>query len=223
MIKTIYILRGSKHESYSDFKRRVFSSISTIESKHAVESIKIVLTENAPPVLSIIPFKKEKIAVISIKSEIEPEIAEIKREKGFVGKYRVTEELPVTYSKSWEDGEATPGICLLTLFRKKKNIDYTLFLDRWHNGHTPLSLKLHPLWNYNRNVVDTNDTSNVENWDGIVEEHFKERSDLLNPFTFFGEARVIIKNMIAVYKDTKSFIDYPTMQPYLAMEYHIKS
>lgn len=223
MIKTIYILRGSKHESYSDFKRRVFSCISSNQSKYELETIKIVLTEKAPPVLSIIPFKKEKIAVISFKSELEPEISEIKREKGFVGKYQVSEALPVAYTKNWEDGEATPGTCLLTLFRKKKSIDYPVFIDRWHNGHTPLSLKLHPLWNYNRNVVESNDNSNVENWDGIVEEHFKERSDLLNPFTFFGKAKVIIPNMIAVYKDTKSFIDYPSMQPYLAMEYHIKS
>ena len=27
------------------------------------------------------------------------------------------------------------------------------FMKRWHEGHTPLSLELHPLWNYNRNVV----------------------------------------------------------------------
>lgn len=223
MIKTIYILRGSKHESYSDFKRRVFSCISSNQSKYSLETIKIVLTEKAPPVISIIPFKKEKIAVISFKSELEPVISEIKREKGFVGKYQVSEALPVAYTKNWNDGEATPGTCLLTLFRKKKSIDYPVFLDLWHNGHTPLSLKLHPLWNYNRNVVESNDNSNVENWDGIVEEHFKERSDLLNPFTFFGKAKVIIPNMIAVYRDTKSFIDYPSMQPYLAMEYHIKS
>ena len=223
MIKTIYNLRGSKHESYLDFKGRIFLSISNFENKYAIESIKVVLTENAPPTISIIPFKRKKIAVISIKSELEQEISELELDYSFIGKYQVEEALPVAYTKTWEDKEKTPGICLLTLFKQKKNIDYSLFLDRWHNGHTPLSLKLHPLWNYNRNVVENNGKTNKENWNGIVEEHFKDRSDLLNPFTFFGNPSVIIQNMLAVYKDTKSFIDYPSMQPYLAMEYHIKS
>ena len=42
---------------------------------------------------------------------------------GFSGAYEVEEALPVAYNKDWEDGETTPGICLLTLFRQKKGID----------------------------------------------------------------------------------------------------
>jgi hypothetical protein len=223
MIKTIYIVRGSKHESYADFKNRMFSIISIIESKYLVSSLKIVLTEKAAPLISIIPFKRKKIAIISILGEKDQTINEIEEEAGFSGKYTVKEALPVSYSKTWKDGEATPGICLLTLFNQKKNISHAVFIDRWHNGHTPLSLKIHPLWNYNRNVVENNESNNKEKWDGIVEEHFKEKSDLLNVFTFFGKPQVIIQNMIIVYRDTKSFIDYPSMQTYLAMEYHFKS
>jgi hypothetical protein len=135
----------------------------------------------------------------------------------------VEEALPVAYEKTWPDGEVTPGVCLLTLFRKKKSIDHGTFIDRWHNSHTPLSLKLHPLWNYSRNVVRTAVKSDSQYWDGIVEEQVRTRADLLNPFRFFGNPLMIIPNMIRVYVDTKSFLDYATIEPYLVMEYHISS
>jgi hypothetical protein len=79
------------------------------------------------------------------------------------------------------------------------------------------------LWNYNRNVVDQKASWNKESWDGIVEEHFRTNSDLLNPIKFFGKPYRIIQNMVKVYSDTKSFIDYKTIEPYLAMEYYVKS
>ena len=79
------------------------------------------------------------------------------------------------------------------------------------------------LWNYNRNTVENYSSNTIELWDGIVEEHCKTREDLLNPFKFFGKPTSIIQNMITVYKDTKSFLDYGSIEPYLAMEYWLKS
>ena len=59
-------------------------------------------------------------------------------------------------------------------------------------------------------------------WDGIVEEHMRTRSELLNPFKFFGNPIVVIPRMIQVYTDTKSFLDYKSIEPYLVTEYHVK-
>ena len=223
MNKAMYLIRGLKEESYDDFKKRIHDLANDIYKKYDPATLKIVLTETPPPLFSIIPFRKTKIAVFSIKNDASTFIPEIKNTNGFTGAFEVTEALPVAYTKNWQDGTATPGICLLTLFNQKKNIDHKTFIDRWHNGHTPLSLKLHPLWNYNRNVVDQRNPENIENWDGIVEEHFRTKSDLLNPFKFFGHPFRIIPNMLLVYLDTKSFLDYKTIEPYLAMEYHLKS
>jgi hypothetical protein len=222
MEKTIYLIRGSKTESYAEFKDRILNSAYDFMSTHSPDRLKLVLTEYAPPLFSIIPFQHKKIAVLSSYADqvtINPNLVS---EKGYAGSYHVTEALPVSYAKTWTDGVATPGVCLLTLFNKKKGISYDGFIDTWHNSHTPLSLKFHPLWNYNRNVVTENGANNKENWDGIVEEHFKTKEDLLNPFRFFGNPFVIIQRMMAVYQDTKKFIDYPSMQPYLAVEYHLK-
>ena len=223
MIKEIYLVRGTDQESYQDFNSRIFKTVSLLVKELKPEALKISITTVAPPRITIIPFRQSKIAAISIyKNNPEP-VEELRKAEGFYGAYRVTEALPVAYQKSWKDGEPTPGACLLTLFSKKKNIDYQTFIHRWHNGHTPLSLRIHPLWNYVRNVVNESIFEDSAWFDGIVEEQVKKTTDLLNPFRFFGNPLIIIPRMLMVYSDTKSFIDYPGMETYLASEYHIKS
>ena len=223
MKKTIYLVRGQQMETYGEFKDRIHKFSRAILNESTVETLRMVLTEEAPPTFSVIPFKKGKIASVSVVSDKELSKTLLDSVPGFSGAFEVIEALPVSYSKDWEDGEVTPGVCLLTLFRQKRSIDHETFIDRWHNSHTPLSLKLHPLWNYNRNVVKKSIKDSPESWDGIVEEHCRTRSDLLNPFKFFGDPVHIIPNMISVYLDTKSFLDYGSIEPYLAMEYHLKS
>jgi hypothetical protein len=223
MEKLIYLIKGLTTESHSQFNDRVFTTVRTFISAESPVSVKVVITEAFPPKLSIIPFKKKKMASVSVYQETNEVSETLTKMDGFSGAYHVTEALPVAYDKSWEDGEATPGVCLLTLFKQKKGITYEKFIDRWHNSHTPLSLRLHPLWNYSRNVVDEKLTKDSTIWDGIVEEHFRHRSDLLNPFKFFGTLFTILPNMIKVYTDTNAFLDYRTIETYLAMEYHIIS
>jgi hypothetical protein len=223
MGKLIYLIKGLPTESYIQFKDRIFDAVNVFAKAENPASLKLVITENSPPKISIIPFKKLKIASVSVckeKNNLSPLLTDM---NGFAGIYKVTEALPVVYSKTWNDGEQTPGVCLFTLFKPKIGLDYKTFIDRWHNNHTPLSLRLHPLWNYNRNVVDEKLTDNSEDWSGIVEEHFQNRSHLLNPFKFFGNPLVILPHMLKVYTDTKSFLDYKTIETYLAMEYHIIS
>lgn len=220
--KFIYIVRGKEKESYEMFKERIFLLLKEVLGTKKVHSLKVTLTVNPPPKTSIIPFKKDKIAVISAIQNDKNYLSVFRSMEGYEGSYTVEEAVPVSYDKNWEDEIQTPGICLLTLFNKKVGLDRDVFLDIWHNSHTPLSLKVHPLWNYNRNVVEEYGKENKVNWDGIVEEQFKTRQDLLNPLLFFGNILKIIPNMIKVYLDTKSFLDYKTIEPYLAHEYHIK-
>ena len=222
MQKDIYLIRGMESESYDDFRHRIFSMVNSEKPNH--DSVKLVITEQKPPRYSVIPFKKSKIAAVSIYSEMHNgSISSFLESEGFIGSYKVTEALPVKYEKTWQDGEITPGVCLLTLFRKKKRLEYAKFIDRWHNGHTPLSLKIHPLWHYNRNVVESQHPDNSEKFDGIVEEHCETSSELFNPFKFFGNPLIVIPRMLQVYFDVNSFIDYPSIEPYLVAEYHLKT
>ena len=181
MNKEIYLIKGLADEDYAAFNSRIAGLIEYVTETAQPKGITYTITDQAPPPMSIIPFKE------------------------------------------WIDGQPSPGVCLLTLFSKKNNIDHPTFIDRWHNSHTPLSLRYHPLWNYNRNVVDEYLTTNDAAFHGIVEEQVRERRDLLNPFRFFGNPLVIIPRMIHVYLDTKSFIDYPTMETFLAKAYVVRS
>lgn len=223
MHKEIYLIKGMQEEEYTAFLSRIAGIAEYVAEKLKPVRLKYTITAKAPPTFSIIPFSRHKIAAVSLLRENSIPADCLTDAEGFYGAYRVEEALPVSYVKEWADGEPTPGACLLTLFSKKKNIDYEIFIDRWHNSHTPLSLKYHPLWNYNRNVVGEKLTQDSMHFNGIVEEQVKQSSDLLNPFKFFGNPLIILPRMLNVYADTKSFIDYATMETFLAMEYHIKS
>jgi len=223
MHKEIYLIQGIADEEYNAFTSRIAGIVEYVTEKIKPNGIKYTITDRSPPAISIIPFSRKKMAAISIYKENTRSADSLIDADGFYGAYRVTEALPLAYLKEWPDGNATPGACLLTLLAKKKSIDYPTFIDRWHNSHTPLSLRIHPLWNYNRNVAHEKLSPDTNHFDGIVEEQVKETSDLLNPFKFFGHPLVIIPRMLKVYTDTKSFIDYPSMETFLATEYHIKS
>ena len=223
MQKLMFLVRGDKKESHESFKQRVLEQSASLASLHTPSALKVTVTAYPPPAISIIPFKKDRIAAISITDPEGDFMDTIRKFHGLCGGYRVEEAIPVGYEKTWADGMQSPGVCLLTLFKQKKGIDYNTFIDRWHNSHTPLSLKLHPLWNYSRNVVKKKVMDNSQPWDGIVEEHFRTSSDLLNPFKFFGNPFMIAWNMMQVYTDTRSFLDYKTIEPYLVAEFHIVS
>jgi len=221
MQKEIYVVKGLRSEDYTIFRKRMFDLVTVISDRIKPVTLKITLTEETPPRMSVIPYRKEKVAVFSLTQPTHTDPDFIINEDGFVGGYDVDEAVPVAYEKTWENKTPTPGVCLLTLFHRKPGIDQETFIRRWHEGHTPLSLRLHPLWNYNRNVVRDRLTETTFWYDGIVEEQFKNRSELMNPFRFFGPAWKVPYHMYLVYKDSNSFIDMKRIETYLATEYHI--
>lgn len=222
MKKEIVLIKGSRDEEYASFKARMFALGSKILKAALPQALKVSLTESGPPLLSVIPFRREKCAAFSIYEGSGAKELLLGTD-GLTGIYSVEEAIPVYYEKQWKDGLPTPGVCLLTLFHQKPGIDRENFIRRWHEGHTPLSLRLHPLWNYNRNVVLQSLDAQYFWYDGIVEEQFKIRNDLLNPFIFFGPPLKVPRHMMEVWKDTRSFIDMKQIETYLAVEYHLKS
>lgn len=223
MKKEIYIIRGSNNESYQHFFERNVSLLHNVARLPSVSACKCTCTTSSPPKISVIPFRKKKVAVLSVYHSGLELIDLLVASPGFAGAWLAHEAIPVSYSKTWDDLIPTPGVCLLTLFKKKRGISDETFIDRWHNNHTPLSLKIHPLWNYNRNVVKALSPAPSVPWDGVVEEQFRTKSDLLNPVRFFGHPLIMPYRMWQVYSDTQSFLDYRSIEPYFATELWIKS
>jgi len=223
MPKEIYILRSRMSEDYNSFKNRIIRLAGEVVDHYTPESLKACLTIRRPPLISVIPFRREKVALLSVTRKSGTGMDLITQSEGYDGGYQVEEAVPVAYDKDWVDGDPTPGACLLTLFHKKPGLDQDTFLNRWHNGHTPLSLRIHPLWNYNRNVVTGTMNGDSKRYDGIVEEQFRKSSHLLNPLVFFGPLLKVPLHMYRVLVDTRSFIDMRRIETYLASEFHIKS
>jgi hypothetical protein len=221
--KAIYVIRGTDSETYPNFRARVLELARLAEEEADPRLLKVTLTVSKPPRMSVIPFRRTKVAAISIRTGAPAQVTGLSQAEGFFGGYLVDEAIPVAYEKTWSDGIMTPGVCLLTLFHRRSGLDESTFLHRWHNGHTPLSLRLHPLWNYNRNVVTNIKEGSISAYDGIVEEHFRKRSDLLNPLRFFGPPIKVPVHMMQVWIDSRSFIDMKRIEVYLAAEYILRS
>ena len=219
MNKTISIIRGNDNEKYEGFHQRVKEVVEKLAAENPL-ALHYTITLEKPPKVSLIPFLKGRIAMISIHDDREFHDL-LKDVDGYSGSFRVTEALPRAYERNWENRHPTPGVCLLTLFRQKKGIGYEKFIDRWHNGHTPFTLKVHPIYHYNRNVVEERFGNPPVDYDGIVEEHTHDKKTLLNPFRFFGKPWMAPVNMVRTYFDVNSFIDYKSIETYLVREYHI--
>jgi hypothetical protein len=218
MIKTILIFREDADADRTAFAARIREAVVPKLLPFCPAGLKTSISDIPPPMLRVIPFRKDLIAVVSAEGASDQLVQKGSALKGYAGAFRVAEALPVSDEAHWPRNVPAPGIGLLTLFRKKQGLEEDAFLLRWFEGHTPLSLKLHPLTNYNRNrVIETLEGSRTS-YDGIVEEHVREARDLLNPLRFFGHPPWTLVHMLRVLWDVRGFIDYPSIETWLVSE-----
>jgi hypothetical protein len=230
MHKTLLLLRApagfSRGALWTEVVERLAPRLLAAEPLAA----KVCLTTPQPPRRSLIPLKRDRqLALFSCYARdgaagerLAEQAAAALPSAWQLHGYRVAESLPLQYQRDWPLGQRTPGAGLLTLFRKKPGLSTETFLQRWHGGHTPLSLRIHPLWNYVRNVVQEPLVAHSPRWDGIVEEHFRSREDLLDVARFFGGWSAMLPNMLRVARDIWGFIDLRTIETYLVDEVHLR-
>jgi hypothetical protein len=221
----MYVLRGNG-ESHQAWANRMRNEVSQRLLGLEPAKLQLTLTEAPPPKLSLFPFKSQPIAIFNVYDDTNDpsRFSEaLQNAASSVSGYEVEEAYPVPYDKAWSDGEPTPSPILLTMLRKKTGISDGEFIERWHDGHTPLSLVVHPLWYYQRNVIRGPVTEGAEPSDGIVLEACRTRNDLLNPTRFFGGALKMVPNMVRVANDIKGFLDMKKTETFYATEYHLRS
>ena len=222
--KWMYVLRG-RGESHAVWAEKIQAAARRLLDLQPTR-LQLTVTEAPPPKLSLFPFKSEPIAIINVYADGDDPSRFTEALRGVsasLSGYAVEEAYPVAYDKVWDDGEPTPSPILLTMLRKKSGIGTDEFVDRWHNGHTPLSLEVHPLWYYQRNVVVEPITEDAEPSDGIVLEACPTRRHLLNPAHFFGGALKMVPNMLRIANDINGFLDMKKTETYYATEYHLRS
>ncbi|MDH3818959.1 MAG: hypothetical protein OES21_10110 [Myxococcales bacterium] len=223
--KWMYVLRGNgeSHQAWADRMRNEVSQrlLSLDPSK-----LQLTVTEAPPPKLVLFPFKGQPIAIFNVyaDTEVPSRFSEaLQNASSSVSGYEVEEAYPVAYDKTWSDGEPTPSPILLTMLQKKAGVSTDEFTRRWHDGHTPMSLEIHPLWYYQRNVIRGAVTDRADPSDGIVLEACRTRGDLLNPTRFFGGALKMVPNMLRVASDVNGFLDMKKTETFYATEYHLRS
>ncbi|MFA5367134.1 MAG: hypothetical protein WC333_04580, partial [Dehalococcoidia bacterium] len=193
MVKYIFLLRPVERVDIAALKALIFDQIIPRLLESNPEKLKVDITEPKRPGLTVIPFKKRPLAMISVwdagADRVEKWRASLTVPNCRVAGYQVSESAPKAYTKDWKDGEPSPGVVMLTLMRKNPDLSYEQFMKEWFEHHTPnIAMKVHPLWNYIRNVVDSVVIEGSPPLDGIVEEHLRERSDITNPARYFGGA-----------------------------------
>ncbi len=242
MIKLQFLIWAPVGMPQAGFAQLIREGLVPELEAHEPAQIKLTLTAGPPPKVSIIPFQRRGVALISLWEAEEERIgewAERIEDRGMafgerVGGYRVTEALPAAYERDWPNCQDTPGLCLLTLLRRKRGMDDAELFERWHGGHTPLTLRTHPVWCYVRNAVDEPVIAGSPLFDGIVEEHFRCSAELLNPAIFFGGPHrterpalkglpAMVPNMVKVGLDIGSFLDMGSLETYLTTERWVKS
>lgn len=175
------------------------------------------VTEEPPPRLAVVPFRRDPIALVSVRGDVAA-LAEaraiVRSLPGRVEGWRVAESVPVA-RPAHEPAQAT----LLTLFRKSPRLDRDAFFREWFGKHTPMSLEIHPLTGYVRNVVEDVLIEGSARWDGIVTEDFAERAHLTSARHLFGGARRMVPNMIRVGLHVSHFLDMRTIETYLVTEH----
>lgn len=218
MVKTILLFRENADADRAQFTKYINDTVVSTLLPFCPVGLKTSVSDTPPPRLNLIPFRRDLAAVVSAKDASEDFVSRSADLPGFEGAYQVAEALPVSDEENWPKNTPAPGAGLLTLFQKKPGLSNEEFTTRWFEGHTPLTLKLHPISNYNRNHVQKTMEGALKLYDGIVEEHVKEARDLLNPLRFFGRPPLTLLHMLRVWWDVKGFIDYPGIETWLVTE-----
>ena len=175
MAKYIYLIRSPEQLEPHAFGSEIFDKLVPQLLRLNPEKLKIDLTEVKPPRLTVLPLKRSGLAMISVWDNLADRAKDWQTEMAGIGSnvagYKVTESTPVAYKKDWDNGKASPGAVMLTLMRKNPSLSYEQFMKEWFDHHTPMAMRIHPLWNYIRNVVETAVIEGSPPIDGIVEEH----------------------------------------------------
>ena len=100
--------------------------------------------------------------------------------------YWLVESVIREYARiDWPLGVRSPGATLLALLRKRPELGEPEFRERWEH-HSRLSVRLHPLTRYHRNVVAGAGGDEPPDCDGLVEERIGTLEDLAPERFYIG-------------------------------------
>jgi hypothetical protein len=234
MEKLVYLVWAGPGVASADVGRRLRDDVGARLLACGAGSLSLCLADLEADVGGSVPIRSPEsapAAVVSLwldsvdrRAEVEDALAPVAPR---LAGYLVTESVPRDFDRrGWPDGARTPGVVLMTVFEKPARLTTEEFLARWHGSHTPLSLLIHPLWRYVRNVVARPLTKDAPALMGIVAEHFRSAEDLTDPMRFYGgqgSKETMRANMQRVLEDVSTFLDLERTQSWVMSEYILKT
>jgi hypothetical protein len=225
MEKNLYLIQKNSYHDLDSFCSSIRNTLLPKITEKKPQKLKLTITESRPPRVTLLPLKRQPLAMISItgeNSQYKNIVETYAQNHGCeLTGYKVEESPYVTNEQYWKTGEVSPGLVLLTVFNKKKDLTREQFMKIWFEEHSPMAITIHPFYNYIRNVVEENLFAGTHRFDSIVEEHFIPDSMLLNTVKMFGGIGKFLPNMIKVYNHVKTFIDMKSIENYICREYRI--
>lgn len=219
--KTLLVLRARNAEPSARFDDDVAARVrEVLTGAHALEELVLHTTCAPPPRLAVVPFRREALAMLGVRGapgSIDA-LASALRPLGAIERHLVEQSTPRARARTWPLGERSPGVSLITSFRKKRGLEHAAFVREWHEHHTPLALETHPLAGYVRNAVHETHDAGAPGWDGIVLESFATDADLLDPLRFFGGGVRALRGMWRVATHVPRFLDLRTLENHLVRE-----
>lgn len=227
MDKYIFCLEDNLHAmTRKRFRDFILSEATPALLKHNPANCKVTISAVEQPSMTILPLKRNGFAMFSVagidRDVIFNELKSFLNPDRLLYGYAVHESPYLLSGRTWEPGSESPGLILLTMFRKKKNQPRENFMGIWFGEHSPMSIVIHPLADYIRNVVTGYLTEDTPRFDGIVEEHFGADRDLLNPVRMFGGIKKALPSMLRIQRHVSGFIDLSNIRNYICREYLIK-
>jgi hypothetical protein len=215
MEKLVYLLWRDASENADAFARRLVGSAGAKLVAEGARSVSVnaadaqadlgrtvPIRDSAPEFAGVVSFW---LGCVDDRLAYEPILRD---SAARVAGYLVTESVPRDFDqRSWPNGVRSPGAKLISVFEQPARLSREEFIARWHGSHTPLSLEIHPLWRYVRNVVARPLSAGAPNLAGIVEEHVRELADLTDPARFYGGKENMAANMRRILDDARSFLD----------------
>ena len=215
MEKLVYLLWRDASEDADVFARRLVASAGPKLVAEGARSVSVNAADAQADLGRTVPIRDSAPAFAGVVSfwlgcvDDRPAYEPILRDSApRVAGYLVTESVPRDFDRrTWPNGVRSPGVKLISVFEQPARLTREEFIERWHGSHTPLSLEVHPLWRYVRNVVARPLTPGAPSFAGIVEEHVRELADLTDPTRFYGGKENMAANMRRVLDDARSFLD----------------
>lgn len=228
MEKFVYLLDRPEASSIEDFKATILGSVVDGLRSNGASNITVNiadLSERVAPVAPqriIGPCENLGTAIefwhecLDRRAPIE---AIFEKVSDKVLGYLVTESIPQSCERTWQEGERRPGVTQFGANGKPANISDQEFYHNWQVLHSTHSFELHPLrWSYVRNSVAQPLTPNAPAYRAIVSEHFQNLDDFTDESRYFGSQEAVEH----MYKNIQGFCDLELMISAPMSEYYFK-